>query len=234
MARVANRPCCCDIRGALANARGHSAGCLYSAYDSTVSLVTFAVSLLSISALILAIASAYRGEPLSFADAYRDARERWRSQVLVAVGLGFMVGFFLFAAGLAGYSTRHILWGAIGYVIGLVVLVMGYLVWQFAAIAICVEGVGAPDAAWRGYKRATDPAFIGASLLVVTVLFVLQLGAFYVLGVAQKAIGTITHFHFVGALFGSVTSAFVIAFVMCYFVVYSYDLRERREGFVLA
>jgi MFS family permease len=206
---------------------------------------------LSTTACMIGIAQAYAGALPSVRQVYREAVRRWPAQLAagaVYMGLGFGLSIALGVAivvvvlALAAL-TRASRFAAlvIGIPLGLVVLavfvgalVLLYFAAQMTLAAIALEEPNPIRGLAHGLRRTLCPSMFWRTMLVATVVFGVSLiGSLILLGIASTA-SALTHltalYPVIAVTGGVVLNALVTTFV----VIYSYDVRVRREGYDLA
>jgi hypothetical protein len=194
------------------------------------------------TACIVAANRAYRREAASLFDVYREALRRWLAQVLTAsaflvilivVGLiGGLFGFVVMGTGLmTALPAATVPVGAILGAGALAVIIVSYFVYQLASVSIAIEKPAVSSALDHAFARALGAANIRRTLVAGIIVFCLTFGSNYAFAILAHGAYSITGSR--ALLIGIEISASIMAqaLMVCYVVVYTYDVRIRREGY---
>ena len=214
-------------------------------------VVQLIFSTLSATACVIAVAQAYAGGLPSVRAVYREALRRWPAQLLalgVYLGLAFgaVVGLFIivfFVALTLGLLTRSSPASAtfVGIAIALVALsftlgvgALLYLAAELTFISIALEDPNPFRGIGNGLRRTLSPALFRRSLLVATIVFVVSAVGSVVLTAIAGTLSVVTHLTALYPIVAVVGGVVLNALVTTFIVIYSIDIRVRREGYDLA
>lgn len=182
---------------------------------------------------MIAAADAYRGGIISVANAFRAARRRWLSQVVTAIAFG-VAGVIIavvlpIGAVLAG--------GARNKGIALALLIAAtlplYLAWHLAVVAISIEKPRT-GRIFHAFTRVLDASVRWRSVGVTVSLVVAEVAGGFVFLILGNAFSSVTHIAVLAPISEAVGGAVTGALIICFLVIYSYDVRVRLEGYELA
>ncbi|MDB5041358.1 MAG: hypothetical protein JWN27_2084 [Candidatus Eremiobacteraeota bacterium] len=213
-----------------------------------VILLSVVVRLLMWSAILAVASAAYAGATTPFGTAYRLALRCWPSQALVALTFGIIasvlfvpviVAYAIAIAGVFGLIALHAEVIAVIFGIAAAIVVLGgflvigawvYMTYQLASAAVVIESmnpIAAVTAALRrGFARQTWWRTVIAGLIVLTVTQGAAL-VFAALGILVATLAHLTQLSFVILGLGTIIVEGVLA---VFVVVFSTDVRVRREG----
>lgn len=214
-------------------------------------LLALLIGPLATTACTIAVARAYRGSFVSVGVAYREAVGRWFAQILTAlvffaiyIGMVVALGLLVFAVALlvvALLAVSRPAGLAIGIPLGVVLavafigaLMLLYLAWQLAVISISVEEPDPARAIGHSIRRTLAKPIFWRSLLVALIVLIVHLVGSVVLLSLGGLLSALTHVAALIPITASVGGVVLQALIICYLVVYSYDVRVRREGYDLA
>ncbi len=209
------------------------------------------LSTLSTTACMIGVAQAYAGRLPSVRAAYRAALGRWLPQlvaVVAFVAFGFILAVvltlaavFVAVAVVALSKVSHpaaLLLGipsaALFAVVFLGVTVLLYFAAQMSLVAIALEDPNPIRGIAQGLRRTLSPPIFWRSALVAGAVFAVSLiGSLILLAVAggMSALTRIDALYPVIAVIGGVA---LNALLTTFMVVYTFDVRVRREGYDLA
>jgi hypothetical protein len=222
---------------------------------STLTVVTTVLSWivwpLATTACIIAIARAYRSESATVAQAYREAARRWVAQIItllafVAIGVGIFIALTIAVLALSlvfglilgiMHSPRTaaiimgVLFGLILFFVGSLVTLLVILAWYLAAISIATEEPDPARAVGRALRRTLSKEMFWRSALVALILFTVDILGSLVLAGTAGLLAAATHTVVIAIVIASAGNIVLNALVACYLVVYSFDVRIRREGY---
>jgi hypothetical protein len=224
----------------------------------TMLLATFALPFAN-SAIIAGISRSYLGQPVRFADCYRDAFARWQHILILAVlwivtlVIGVIVVYIaliiivlIFAlAGAALVPKAPAVAGVLFAVILIptflwliIASLQVYLAWALSFAAITLERVDPLKAFGSGFSRVfgrgTYWRSAGVSAAMVGIILVFELiagGAIAALFYVLKL--TIDSAPLAFSAFSGLASAVITPLSFAVVAMYYYDIRIRREGFDL-
>jgi hypothetical protein len=213
-----------------------------------VALLSLVVRLLMWSAILAVASAAYAGATTPFGTAYRLALRCWPGQVVVAVTFGIiasvmfvpvMIAYAIALAGVFGLIALHAdviaaIFGivAVIVVLGLFLLVGAwvYMTYQLASAAVVIESmnpIAAVTAALRrSFARQTWWRTVVAGLIVLSV----TQGAALVFAALGILVATLAHMAQLSFVILGVGTIVVEGVLAVFVVVYSTDVRVRREG----
>lgn len=193
----------------------------------------------------------YRGVFITAADAFREAARRWIAQIVtdiiyivlyVALVAAVVIGTLVTAAiSIAIFAISHVVGLIVGIPLGLLLfagcvgaLVLLFLAWQLAYVCISIEDAHPGRAVGRSLRRTFGRATFWRSLLTALIFFTIFFVGSLVVESAGGLLGIMTHVKAIGTIAEAIGSIVLNALIVCYLVVYSYDVRVRREGYDLA
>jgi hypothetical protein len=195
-------------------------------------------------------AGAYRGETIAVAQALRASLARVIPQlagmiVFAVLYLGLVLVTAIFAILLAVpvavlslfLKSTAFLIGALGVVVigpHVAVAAMLLLAWQLAFVTIAVEEAHPIRAIRKSLRRTFSKAAFMRSLLVAAVLAAVYIGGSLLLTAVEAVTASLTHGNALTAVIDSIMELLSGALLTCYYVVYWYNVRVRREGYDLA
>jgi hypothetical protein len=213
-----------------------------------VVLLSLVVRLLMWSAILAVASAAYVGATTPFGTAYRLALRCWPGQVVVAVTFGIIasvlfvpvvIAYAIALAGVVGLIALHaeVIAAIFGIVAAIVVLgaflLLGawvYMTYQLASAAVVIESmnpIAAVTAALRrSFARQTWWRTIVAGLIVLTV----TQGAALVFAALGILVATLAHMEQLSFVILGVGTIVVEGVLAVFVVVFSTDVRVRREG----
>jgi hypothetical protein len=213
-----------------------------------VVLLSLVVRLLMWSAILSVASAAYAGTTTPYGTAYRLALRCWPGQVVVAVTFGIIasvlfvpvvIAYAIALAGVFGLIALHA--DVIALIFGIVaaiavlggLLLLGawvYMTYQLASAAVVIESmnpIAAVTAALRrSFARQTWWRTVVAGLIVLTVTQGAAL-MFAALGILVATLAHVAQLSFVILGVGTIVVEGVLA---VFVVVFSTDVRVRREG----
>jgi hypothetical protein len=213
-----------------------------------VILLSLVVRLLMWSAILAVASAAYAGATMPFGPAYRLALRCWPNQAVVAVTFAIIasvlfvpviVAYAIAIAGVFGLIALHAEVIAVIFGIAAAIVVLGgflvigawvYMTYQLASAAVVIESmnpIAAVTAALRrSFARQTWWRTVVAGLILLTV----TQGAavvFTALGILVATLAHVSQLSFVILGLGTIIVEGVLA---VFVVVFSTDVRVRREG----
>jgi hypothetical protein len=213
-----------------------------------VVLLSLVVRLLMWSAILVVASAAYAGATTPFGTAYRLALRCWPGQVVVAVTFGIIasvlfvpvvIAYAIALAGVVGLIALHaeVIAAIFGIVAAIVVLgaflLLGawvYMTYQLASAAVVIESmnpIAAVTAALRrSFARQTWWRTIVAGLIVLAV----TQGAALVFAALGILVATLAHMEQLSFVILGVGTIVVEGVLAVFVVVFSTDVRVRREG----
>jgi hypothetical protein len=225
-----------------------------SATSIIATLLSFIAWPLAITACIIAIAHFYRSETATLAQVYRAATRRWVAQIItllafIAIGVGVFVALMIAVFALALvfgiiFGVMHaprtagliigVLFGLGVFLVGLFATMLVILAGYLAIISIAIEEPDPARAIGRALRRTLAKDMFWRSSLVALIIFAVDILGSLVLVSVAGILASVTH---IGAVYIVVVSSgniLINALLACYLVVYSFDVRIRREGYDLA
>jgi hypothetical protein len=213
-------------------------------------LLQLLVGPLAVTACVIAIARSYRGEPTSVGDAYRSALGRWLAQIVtaivfIAIYIGVVIAVSLASVAVVIASAFvYVFSHAGGFIVGIplgIAVIAAYiasalllfLAWQLAVISIATEEPDPARAVSKAFRRTFARPVFWRSLLVGLVVVVVQTIGSIILLACGGLLAAATHTGVLFLIVASIGSITLQALVVCYLVVYSFDIRLRREGYDL-
>jgi hypothetical protein len=224
----------------------------------TMMLATFALPFAN-SAIIAGISRSYLGQPVRFADCYRDAFARWQHILLLAVlwivalvvgvivaYIALIIIFVVIAfAGAAILPKAPAVAGvifAVFFIPALLWLVISslqiYLAWALSFAAITLEHVDPVKAFASGFSRVFGrgtywrSAGVAAAMLGIVLVFELIVGAAIAALFLWLKLSTDSAPLALSG-FSGLASAVITPLSFAIVAMYYYDIRIRREGFDL-
>jgi hypothetical protein len=231
--------------------REMSAGSAFTPGSVLVILIAVLVSPLATTACAILASVNYRGGPISVLTAYRQAVRRWFAQVIttivfIALYIGLviaivliMVLFVLLVGMIAALSQTAGL--VVGIPLGLAFLAVAligvlllYFAWELATVSIAIEEPDPGRAIGRSFRRTLGRGLFWRSVLAGLILVVVTFGGALVVGAVGGILAVLTHLSVLVSIFQAIASVVINALLVCYLVVYLYDVRVRREGYDLS
>jgi hypothetical protein len=224
---------------------------IFSPISVLTVLVALLLSPLVTTACTIAVARSYRGEAVTAVDAYRSALPRWGPQVLttllffaLSIGVGIAIFLLIFLIALP-FVALVMIAPVAAVVIGVPLYILAYaastvlrallsFVSELGGVAISIEDPNPVRAVRVSLTRTLGRAVLWRSVLAGLALLAVRLGGISVVLSAGALIALLTHLPILGIIGAAIGGVFVEPLVICYLVVYSYDIRLRREGFDLA
>jgi len=213
-----------------------------------VALLSIVVRLLMWSAILAVASAAYAGATTPFGTAYRLALRCWPGQAVVAVTFAIIasvlfvpvvIAYAIALAGVFGLMALHAeVIAAIFGVVALIVVLGGflllgawvYMTYQLASAAVVIESmnpIAAVTAALRrSFARQTWWRTVVAGLVVLTV----TQGAALMFAGLGILVATLAHMAQLSFAILGVGSIVVEGVLAVFVVVFSTDVRVRREG----
>ncbi len=208
------------------------------------------VEALAATACIIAIGQAYSGRVPSVREVYREALRRWSAQIaalVIMAGLAFAVVVVivivvvlaaLAIAALAAFSKTAAL--VVGIPLGLVAIVAYllavicmYFISQMALVAVALEEPNPIRGIAHGLRRTLSPAVFWRSAAVGAIVFTVSLiGALLLLSIGAT-LEALTHIGVLVPVISVVGGLVLNGLVLTFLVLYSFDVRVRREGYDL-
>ncbi|GAC1420721.1 MAG: hypothetical protein NVSMB5_13350 [Candidatus Velthaea sp.] len=227
-----------------------SAANRFGGWTGLVLLFSFVITPLATTAATIGAARGYTGTMPAVRDLFREALRRWVPQLITAlifVGMAFGVFVLLFLVVLAitfiafalsslSSAAALIVGIPLGLAGALVTMSLGmlvYLAWQLAFVSIALEEPNPVRAVARGMRRAFGRSTVWRSLLVALIVFVVSLIGSLVLGTLAGVLAFVTHVNALYPIVLAIGSVAINGLIVTYLVVYSYDVRVRREGYDL-
>jgi len=219
---------------------------------ATVGLL-FAIIIFSVfatTACMLGAARAYTGAMPPVRELFRESLRRWLPQIAtMLIFIGVFIGLFiaLFVVTLvltfsisALYAVSTIAALVIGIPLSLVAFaalmalsLLLYLALQLAFVSIAIEEPNPARAVARGFGRAFARPLLLRSLLVGFILtLVVGVGSIVITALAG-VLAVTTHLTPLYTIVSVIGSVLLNALIVTFVVVYSYDVRVRREGYDL-
>jgi hypothetical protein len=218
-------------------------------------LIATILGLFANNAVAVSIGMLYSGRKPDLGSSLRSAFSRWPALVglfflaflvLAAGYVAFVVTTFgalfgvaaLFAGASAAFRPLAAIW--IAAMFGLVPLAMlaavGFfillaIVFAFAGYGVVLEGKGAVDALIAGFGRIFNRKELTKAVVIGLVAILIGLGVSSVSGVGELLLGFLPGSRVLIALWASIFAVIAAAVQTCFYAVYYYDVRIRREGF---
>jgi hypothetical protein len=214
-----------------------------------ISLMAVVVRLLLWSSIVSIIATAYAGRPReTFKEAYEVGIRCWPAQVLVAIAFSMIGGaaifplaivYLILIGGILALSAIHLVWLAVifGVVVGVVLLIalvagaaFVYMTYEIAAVYVVTEAPSPVAAITAAVRRAVSRGtwwrtMVGGLVIVA----ITQAGSLPLLGVAVL-LTSLTHIDAVYFAIIGTGTILLDGLVAAFAVVYTTDMRVRREG----
>ncbi|GAC1404889.1 MAG: glycerophosphoryl diester phosphodiesterase membrane domain-containing protein [Candidatus Velthaea sp.] len=227
-----------------------TAGSRFGGWTVLLLMFTFVITPLATTACTIGAARGYTGTMPAVRDLFREVLRRWIPQLIttlfffgmyLAVFLGLFVAVlaitFVIVALSTLSSTAAVIVGVPLGLAGALVLtaltLLVYLAWQLAFVSIALEEPNPVRAVARGMRRAFGRSTLWRSLLVALIVFVVSLMGSLVLGTVAGVLAFVTHVNALYPIVLAIGSVTINGLLVTYLVVYSYDVRIRREGYDL-
>ncbi len=222
-----------------------------SAWSAILVFAGLLFNVVSYTACVLAVGESSAGRVASVRDVYRRAVRCWLPQIVaiaafaglaivLLVGLTIVVFLIALAFGaLSVVSTAAATIVGIAFaVLGVLVFIASFALLYLAAtlsfISIALEQANPIRGIAHGLRRTLSPPIFWRSLLVSLIAFIVTFLGSLVLVAVAAGISVVSHisalYPIVAVIGGLVLNALVLTFV----VMYSIDVRVRREGYDLA
>jgi hypothetical protein len=204
-------------------------------------LLTAFLWLLAGTACAIAADARYRGTAVSVGSAYSKAVYRWFAQVLVSAAMLLLVAgvftVFVFGAiaivrrllpSLNGEALLLIVLTAIVLLAAVVTFI--YFVWMLAFVRVSIEDQNPGRAIRSAFHRTLAKPVFRRSLVGALVLFAIVFGGIALVESVAGVLATFTHADVSAVVVESIGTVMLNVLLVCFFVVYSNDVRVRLEG----
>lgn len=203
------------------------------------------------TACIIALREAYGGRDISVRAVYAEAARRWPAQIgtgLLFVGILLLaivaasLVFLVFALAIGAVSVlSHPAGIVVGIPLGILAFAvifagyaLAYLTYQLAVISIAIDEPNPIRATGRAVQQAFARTLFWRSLAVAVIVLVVQTVGIYLCIALGAGLALVTHLSALYPVIVTVGGVMLSAFLASYYVVYSFDIRVRREGYDLA
>jgi hypothetical protein len=213
-----------------------------------VVLLSLVVRLLMWSAILAVASAAYAGATTPFGTAYRLALRCWPGQVVVAVTFGIIasvlfvpvvIAYAIALAGVVGLIALHaeVIAAIFGVVAAIVVLgaflLLGawvYMTYQLASAAVVIESMNPIAAVTAALRRSFALQTWWRTIVAGLIVLAVTQGAALVFAALGILVATLAHMEQLSFVILGVGTIVVEGVLAVFVVVFSTDVRVRREG----
>jgi hypothetical protein len=213
-----------------------------------VVLLSLVVRLLMWSAILAVASAAYAGATTPFGTAYRLALRCWPGQVVVAVTFGIIasvlfvpvvIAYAIALAGVVGLIALHaeVIAAIFGIVAAIVVLgaflLLGawvYMTYQLASAAVVIESMNPIAAVTAALRRSFALQTWWRTIVAGLIVLAVTQGAALVFAALGILVATLAHMEQLSFVILGVGTIVVEGVLAVFVVVFSTDVRVRREG----